>query len=140
MNNILKQRQLYLTVRFVLLALLFNFSACDRFLGDECGNLSFKTITSPGGKRKAVVFGRDCGSQGGFWTNVSILPAVEELKQDDIGNVFSLAKGGNQPEDYAKFGVRWINEGELEIDYDKSLQSYVSRAEQLFDNVKIHYK
>ena len=67
-----------------LLALALVLSGCDL-----CGNEVARTVLSPSGKMKAVVFNRNCGATTGFNTQVSILPVSSALP-DDGGNTLIL--------------------------------------------------
>jgi len=62
-----------------------------------CGNQMLGTYPSPGGSKKAVLFGRDCGATTAFFVEASIMaPAeasimapAEELQDTDKGNIFA---------------------------------------------------
>lgn len=60
--------------------------AMQQFNVGMCGNTETRTVVSPDGQIKAVVFERDCGATTGFSTQVSILRANQTLP-DDGGNV-----------------------------------------------------
>jgi hypothetical protein len=75
--------------------------------GDLCGNTVERTVPSPAGQTKAVVFIRDCGATTGFSTQVSVLPSGEELP-NDRGNVLVL--DGTVP-----IVLSWLSESSLAI-------------------------
>ncbi len=54
---------------------------------DMCGNEIISQLPSPDGKRKVVVFQRDCGASTGFSTQVSVLAANTPLPNKG-GNLF----------------------------------------------------
>jgi hypothetical protein len=64
-----------------------SFVGCDRFFDSLCGNTVLKSLSSPDGKLKAVVFERDCGATTGFSTQLSVLGAGDPLPNDE-GNIF----------------------------------------------------
>src|SRR5262249_2783646 len=54
-----------------------------------CGNQMLGTYPSPGGSKKAVLFGRDCGATTAFFVEASIMAPAEELQDTDKGNIFA---------------------------------------------------
>jgi hypothetical protein len=54
---------------------------------DPCANRQLQVVRSPDGKRKAVIFERDCGATTGFSTQVSVLPSGARLPNEP-GNAF----------------------------------------------------
>ena len=52
-----------------------------------CENEISKTVISPSGNLKAVVFNRGCGATTGFNTQISIINTSEELESEG-GNLF----------------------------------------------------
>jgi hypothetical protein len=52
-----------------------------------CANQMLRTVVSPDGQRKAVVFERNCGATTDFSTQVSILPRRARLR-NVAGNTF----------------------------------------------------
>lgn len=54
---------------------------------DPCGNQILRTIPSPDGRLKVVIFERDCGATTGFSTQVSVVAAAAEPR-DEAGNLF----------------------------------------------------
>jgi hypothetical protein len=72
-----------------------------------CGNTVEQTVASPSGQTKAVVFSRDCGATTGFSTQVSVLPADEELPNDG-GNLLVL--DGTVPVE-----LSWLSESSLAV-------------------------
>jgi hypothetical protein len=52
-----------------------------------CGNEIYKEYLSPNGELKAVIFQRDCGATTGFSTQISIIKADSNLKNES-GNIY----------------------------------------------------
>ena len=94
-------------------------------LAGGCGNQELTGLASPDGRRRAVVFERDCGATTGFTTQVSVLAAGVALP-DRGGNVFSSAFGRDSTRGPVKGGpgggpwvhVRWLATDTLEVRYD----------------------
>lgn len=84
-----------------------------------CGNDIHKSIASPNGDLKAVIFQRDCGATTGFSTQISILGAAEDLSNES-GNIFS---SDGHPENSAP-KVNWTSENSLTIHRRAMVQIY----------------
>jgi butyrate kinase len=78
-------------------------SACDQ----GCENEVARSIASPSGKLKVVVFHRGCGATTGFNTQASILKATDSLPNDG-GNIFAVE--GKVP-----MQIQWISEEKVSI-------------------------
>jgi hypothetical protein len=76
---------------------------CD----NVCGNDISKTIISPSGKLKAVVFNRNCGATTGLNTQVSVLFSTEKLS-NEAGNTLIL--DGSVP-----LQIEWKSDSLLQI-------------------------
>ena len=72
-----------------------------------CGNEISQVVMSPSGKLKAVVFNRNCGATTGFNTQISIIPATEELPNDS-GNTFIA-------DDSFPVTLSWASENTLQV-------------------------
>jgi hypothetical protein len=72
-----------------------------------CANEVSRSIISPSGEIKAVVFSRNCGATTGFNTQVSIIP-VSRVLPDQDGN--SLILDGA-----IELKVEWKSDSELHI-------------------------
>jgi hypothetical protein len=55
------------------------FIGCNKLFEDMCGNEVLRSVPSPDGKVKAVVFERDCGATTGYSEQVSLLAATAAL-------------------------------------------------------------
>lgn len=110
-------------------------------LPDLCENEIIKTVASPGGTYKAVVFQRDCGATTDFSTQVSVLPAGTKLPNSG-GNVFvgTTARGAAPPGPGGGpvVDVQWINDGRLLVTYDARAE--VFRKEDRYRQVLIVYQ
>ena len=77
------------------------FVGCNQLLDGMCGNEVLRTVLSPDGKIKAVLFERDCGATTGYSEQVSLLPAGAALPNEG-GDTFvadgdhGAAPGGPQ--------------------------------------------
>jgi len=78
-------------------------SACDQ----GCENEVARSIASPSGKLKVVVFHRGCGATTGFNTQASILKATDSLPNEG-GNI--LAVEGKVP-----MQIQWLSEERFSI-------------------------
>jgi hypothetical protein len=102
-----------LLIAFGLDFIIFAVSAVMgiHLLGREmCGNDIYKEYVSPNGKLKAVIFQRDCGATTGFSTQISVIAAEDDLK-NEAGNIYII---DGQPHLYAP-KLSWRNNNELII-------------------------
>ena len=51
------------------------FIGCNKLIEDTCSNDVLRTVPSPDGRIKAIVFERDCGATTGFSEQVSLMAA-----------------------------------------------------------------
>lgn len=106
-----------------------------------CNNDIITEMPSPSGTRKAVVFQRDCGATTGFSTQVSVLPAREELPPDG-GNVFVADDDHGQapsgPGGGPAVEVVWLREERLLIRHHPLAR--VFRSEPSVGNVVVEYE
>jgi len=106
-----------------------------------CGNDVAKEVRSPSGKKKAVIFERDCGATTSFTTQVSILSSNRSLP-NEIGNVFvantdhGKARAGSWGGPLVE--LSWIDDTHLLLRYDRLAE--VSKREQLVGDVNIGYE
>lgn len=75
-----------------------------------CGSYPYKTVTSPNGEYKAVIYQFDCGATTGFSTQISVLEVGEEVPNES-GNIFS---SDGHPEQVAP-DVTWVNEEHINV-------------------------
>jgi hypothetical protein len=108
---------------------------------DPCANEELQTIVAPDGKRKAIVFERDCGTTTGFSTQVSLLSANDKLRNES-GNTFIAdtdhGKAPSGPGGGPEVNLQWTGEREIVVKYDNSAR--VFRSEQSVDGVMIRYE
>jgi hypothetical protein len=77
------------------------FIGCNKLLEDMCGNEVLRSVPSPDGRVKAVIFERDCGATTGYSGQVSLLAATAALPNEG-GDTFvadgdhGAAPGGPQ--------------------------------------------
>jgi len=81
-----------------------------------CENEVARSIFSPSGEYKAVVFSRSCGTTVGFNTQVSVLRSSDTLPNDG-GNILIL--GGDIP-----LKVTWLGNSGLSIQNDSSAKIF----------------
>lgn len=84
-----------------------------------CGSHLYKSVLSPSGKYKAVIYQFDCGAMTSFSTQISILSASEELEAEK-GNIFT---SDGHPENVAP-EVTWVSESHLNIHKRASANVY----------------
>lgn len=110
------------------------------FTQDLCANSILTESVAPGGRIKAVVFGRDCGATTDFSTQVSILSATESLP-NEAGNIFvadrdhGKAPGG--PGGGPGIRVTWLSDQQLRIEHHSL--AHIFKSEPLRKNVKVEY-
>jgi hypothetical protein len=102
----------------------------DWMLSDLCGNTVIAEAVSPSGKTKAVLFERSCGATTGFSSQLSIVAAHGNLRNDS-GNAF-IADG--YPEGYS---LRWLDDSTLEL---TGVTGRVHKREPQISGVEIHYE
>jgi hypothetical protein len=97
-----------------------------------CGNDLLKTISSPSGGRKLVIFQRDCGATTGFSTQASLLPARDRLRGS--GNVFIAdtdhGRAPSGPGGGPQLDARWIAEDMLELRYHPQARVFLADSVQ----------
>src|SRR4051794_26546999 len=104
---------------FLILAGIL-FVGCAMLFGDGfdmCGNTVLRTIPSPDGKLKAVIFERSCGATTGFSTQVSILRSNDKLPHE-AGNLFVVAGYSSGPGGGPWVDVKWSQDRQLLVKYD----------------------
>ncbi|RVU35341.1 hypothetical protein EOE67_14280 [Rheinheimera riviphila] len=106
------------------------------FLGGRCGSEPYKSVVSPNGKYKAVIYQFDCGATTGFSTQISILGANEDLEESG-GNVFS---SDGHPNDAAP-EVRWVSDHQLNIHQRAGFRVYKQEVSSgwLWNKIDITY-
>ena len=101
------------------------------YLPPMCGNGLVRSVPSPDGAKKIVVFERDCGATTGFSTHASVLPVGETLPNDS-GNTFisdtnhgaaPSARGGGP-----KLDVVWRGSNAAEISYHPAVRVFKAEA------------
>jgi hypothetical protein len=88
----LTQAQRLVLTAGILTAVALTSSAVMLTHGKPCGNSPVAILAAPGGRQKAVVFERGCGSKGARTGRmVSLLPTDAKFPADgEVGNVFRL--------------------------------------------------
>lgn len=85
--------------------------------GGMCGSYPYKSMASPSGEYKAVVYQFDCGATTGFSTQISILEANEQIEAE-VGNIFS---SDGHPKDVSP-EVVWVSDSNLNVHVPVSVQ------------------
>ncbi|MBL9172799.1 MAG: hypothetical protein JNL10_04630 [Verrucomicrobiales bacterium] len=98
-------------------------------LGPECVNDVRQVVDSPDGRKKIVVFSRNCGATTGFSTQVSILESMQTLP-DQGGNAFIADKGTAK--------VSWKANGDILVLLDPGVR--VFKKERTVSGVSIEYR
>ncbi len=122
---------------FAIIFLIILFSTFP----DMCGNRIARTIESPKKGWKIVVFERDCGATTDFSTQISILRANQELR-NEAGNIFTADSGRGNAET-SKYGLiyvepHWLNSRTILIKYDSMATVY--EQEDSFNGITIKYE
>ena len=88
-----------------------------------CTNEVMKTLSSPGGEHKAILFMRECGATTDFTTQVSVDPGLFET----FGNVF-VADGYNGgtrgPWGGPWADLEWVGPNQRLITYDQQARIF----------------
>lgn len=110
------------------------------FTQDLCANSVLAESVAPGGRIKAVVFGRDCGATTDFSTQVSILSASESLPNEP-GNVFVADRGHGKapggPGGGPAIRVTWFSEQKLRIEHHPLAR--ILKSEPMRKNITVEY-
>jgi len=131
-----------LRISLALAAIFFVGIAALWFLGPSaCGNELIKTVASPDGTQKVVVFQRDCGATTGFSTQASLLPTRASLPNKS-GNVFSSdtdhGAAPSGPGGGPEIQVVWQGAMAVSISYHPSVR--VFKAQPLVGGVQFTYE
>ena len=109
-------------------------------LPDLCANTILAEHPSPSGKRKAVVFDRDCGATTDFSTQVSILPSSSSLGNEG-GNLFSADTDHRRAPSWKNGGpeVRfiWVSDTNAELQHHQFAR--VFRANTKAEGTQVAY-
>jgi hypothetical protein len=126
----------FVVITVPLALILFGLTAG---FGTLCNTDLLQTISSPSGRRKLVVFQRDCGATTGFSTQASLLTARDHLTGK--GNVFiadtDRGKAPSGPGGGPRLAASWIAEDTVELRYHPNTR--VFRAESVQAGVTIRY-
>lgn len=111
------------------------FYGCSKLIGgvaDMCGNEVLKSVASPDGTVKAIVFQRDCGATTGFSTQVSVIANGETLPNDggnifdaDCNNVAAPRGPGGGP----AVAVQWTGPRELLLRYHPAARVFARKSQ-----------
>jgi 2-keto-4-pentenoate hydratase/2-oxohepta-3-ene-1,7-dioic acid hydratase in catechol pathway len=112
--------------KFSALVLLFGLAGC---FGDICVNEVREELVSPDGKKKIVVFTRNCGATTGFNTQASVLEKTEKLPEEG-GTAFIVDKGAAK--------VSWKKDGSILVILDGSAR--VLKKEPSVRGISIEYR
>lgn len=115
-----------LSLRLVSIISCILLSSC--LPDDICSNTIDSTMVSPNGKRKIVMFDRDCGATTGNSTQISLLSASKNLSNIS-GNIFVSDRGNVK--------MQWLSDKEILITYPSDLTIF-SRIDS-FSDVSIRY-
>ena len=114
--------------------------ALSSLFGGMCANDVIKEVVSPDGKKKVVVFQRNCGATTDFSTQASVLSVSRSLLNDG-GNVFSAdtnhgaapSRSGGGPE----LEASWVGPKELVLEHHP--QARVFKAEASIGDVHVRF-
>jgi len=105
----------------------------------DCKNEILQDIPSPGGRRHAVVFQRDCGATTDFSTQLSVL--TKDRTATDGGNVFVVdsdhGKAPAGPGGGPNVTVQWLDKRTLEVRYDS--RARILSQELRHDDTDVRY-
>jgi hypothetical protein len=99
-------------IALLMLALLALWAGMERMVAVPCTNRLMRQVPSPDGSRKAVIFERDCGTEGRITTQVSVIDTTGSLPKVS-GNLF--AADGRF--DSRRLQVAWVEAAGLTITY-----------------------
>lgn len=123
------------SLRASFLALAVLVSGC----ADTCANEIVDRVGSPNGNYDAVLFQRDCGATTGFSTQISLVPAGEDI--EGSGNVFvaddshGRAEAGSWGGPWAQ--IRWKS-GELDVSY--AAGSRIFEQNRLVSDIAVQFR
>lgn len=139
-GNKSNQKQIVIGVVLVIvivIVVIITIAGVPYLFAGMCGSNSYKSILSPTGEYKAVIFEFSCGETTGFATHVSILGASEKL-DNEHGNIF-VSKG--HPKSVAP-EVTWISDFHLNIHKQIKVKVYkqVKSWGWPWKKIKVSYK
>ena len=117
--------------------LLIGLPGCSEI---TCSNRTVKTIESPDGKHRAILFMRECGATTDYTTQISVVNSSSPFQ--NVGNAFIAdtydpdAKRGNWGGPWAE--IAWASSKRLIVTYDG--RSRVFRRKASVDGVEIVYQ
>jgi len=106
--------------------LLFSLAGC---LGSDCVNEVHQELVSPDGRKKIVVFSRNCGATTGINTQASVIGKSDKLP-DEAGNAFVFDKGSAQ--------VSWKKDGGILVVIESGAR--VFKKEPSVGGISIEYR
>jgi hypothetical protein len=108
--------------------------------GGMCANDVIKEVVSPDGKKKVVVFQRNCGATTGFSTQASVLTVSRSLPNDG-GNVFSAdtnhGAAPSGPGGGPELEASWVGPKELVLEHHT--QARVFKAEPSIGDTHVRF-
>jgi len=107
-----------------ILAVILLFGVFIYFSPDLCGNDIYKSLASPNGKLKVVIFERSCGATTGISTQISITSSDGDIGKDG-GNIFSV---DGEPKQLRPL-VSWESDSKLNILVKKEAGKFKQETE-----------
>jgi hypothetical protein len=107
--------------------------------GDPCGNHPVAVVAAPGGRQKAVIFDRGCGtSSAQMGRMVSLLPSDAKFPPDgEVGNAFRIERAGGGETAPIDVAASWESDSVLVIRHRPG--AHVSFAVLRDRGVRIRY-
>ncbi|WP_078410745.1 hypothetical protein [Priestia abyssalis] len=122
-----KLKPILITAIIIFVVYMAGKYVLDTLFGDMCGNDIVQKVPSPGGKKVAYIFTRDCGATTGFSPQLSILDKGDKFPNES-GNTFRSDKS---------FSIGWIDDKKLQVIYDKKSETY--EMDKRVNSVKVEY-
>ncbi len=110
-------------------------------LAPTCENEILAEYPSPDGKSKAIVFMRNCGATTEFNTQVSLLPAKEQLGTRPGNTVIAdMGRGGvpSGPHGGPEVNIQWIDLATVTIAHSKNARIF--RADTEAGGIRVQYR
>lgn len=114
--------------------------AMSSLFGGMCANDVLKETISPDGKKRVIVFQRNCGATTGFSTQASVLSVSRSLPNDG-GNVFSAdtnhGTAPSGPGGGPELEASWVSSNELVLEHHP--QARVFKAEPSIGDTHVRF-
>jgi hypothetical protein len=119
---------------FLTIVTLLTINSCGS--DATCANEVIEEVHSPDRKLKVVIFSRDCGATTGTSTQLSVLQADTELKNEG-GNTFAIDKGKASARGQ-EIEIEWNTNKRLTVYFDSLARTFEMKDK--IEGIEIYYR